>query len=55
MKQRSGKAQKIGAGFIEPRLCLAVEKLPEGPARQYEVKLDGYPCVPEDFKTFGAP
>jgi ATP-dependent DNA ligase len=23
-------------------LCLAVEKLPEGPAWQYELKLDGY-------------
>ena len=34
-----------GAGqgrFIEPMLCLAASKLPEGPAWQYEVKLDGY-------------
>lgn len=27
------------AFFIEPMLCLAVGKLPEGPARHYEVKL----------------
>ena len=33
------------AGFIEPMLCLAVEKLPEGPAWQYEVKLDGYRAI----------
>jgi bifunctional non-homologous end joining protein LigD len=26
-------------------LCLAVDKLPEGPAGQYEVKLDGYPAI----------
>jgi ATP-dependent DNA ligase len=45
MKERSGKAQKIGACFIEPMLCLAVEKLPEGPAWQYEVKLDGYRAI----------
>ena len=45
MKERSWKAQKIGACFIEPMLCLAVEKLPEGPAWQYEVKLDGYRAI----------
>jgi DNA ligase D-like protein (predicted ligase) len=33
------------ARFIEPMLCLAVEKLPEGPAWQYEVKLDGYRAI----------
>jgi ATP-dependent DNA ligase len=33
------------ADFIEPMLCLAVEKLPEGPAWQYEVKLDGYRAI----------
>src|SRR6266851_5862585 len=33
------------AGFFEPMLCLAVEKLPEGPAWQYEVKLDGYRAI----------
>ena len=26
-------------------LCLAVEKLPEGPAWQYELKLDGYRAI----------
>jgi bifunctional non-homologous end joining protein LigD len=45
MKERSWKAQKIVACFIEPMLCLAVEKLPEGPAWQYEVKLDGYRAI----------
>jgi DNA ligase D-like protein (predicted ligase) len=37
-----------GAGegrFIEPMLCLAVDKLPEGSAWQYEVKLDGYRAI----------
>jgi hypothetical protein len=29
------------ARFIEPMQCLAVKKLPEGEARQYELKLDG--------------
>ena len=38
MKQRSGKVQQISACFIEPMLCLAVLKLPEGPAWQYEAK-----------------
>jgi bifunctional non-homologous end joining protein LigD len=33
------------ACFIEPMLCLAVPKLPEGPAWQYEVKLDGYRAI----------
>jgi len=33
------------AGFFEPMLCLAVETLPEGPAWQYEVKLDGYRAI----------
>jgi DNA ligase D-like protein (predicted ligase) len=33
------------ARFCEPMLCLAVEKLPEGPAWQYEVKLDGYRAI----------
>jgi ATP-dependent DNA ligase len=28
--------------FIEPMLCLAMNTLPEGPAWQYELKLDGY-------------
>jgi len=30
------------ARFIEPMPCLAVKKLPEGEAWQYELKLDGY-------------
>ena len=51
MKERSGKAQKIGACFIEPMLCLAVEKLPEGSAWQYEVKLDGYRAIGLGTKT----
>jgi len=31
-----------GAGFVEPMECLAVTKLPDGPERVYEIKLDGY-------------
>jgi ATP-dependent DNA ligase len=30
------------SGFVEPMQCLAVDKLPEGPAWEYEVKFDGY-------------
>ena len=30
------------ASFLEPMQCLAVTKLPEGEARQYELKLDGF-------------
>lgn len=30
------------AHFVEPLQCLAVNKLPEGPAWEYEVKFDGY-------------
>ena len=30
------------AHFVEPMPCLAVKKLPEGDAWQYELKLDGY-------------
>jgi ATP-dependent DNA ligase len=45
MKERSENVQQISACFIEPMLCLAVEKLPEGPAWQYEVKLDGYRAI----------
>jgi DNA ligase D-like protein (predicted ligase) len=30
------------ASFVEPMLCLAVAKLPEGDEWQYELKLDGY-------------
>jgi bifunctional non-homologous end joining protein LigD len=43
MKGRTGL--NIAAGFIEPMLCLAVDKLPEGPAWQYDVKLDGYRAI----------
>lgn len=32
----------VNARFIEPMLCLAVPKLPEGLDWQLEVKLDGY-------------
>ncbi len=45
MKERGGKAEYASAGFIESMLCLAVDKLPEGPAWQYEVKLDGYRAI----------
>ena len=44
MRERGGKAERASACFIEPMLCLAVQKLP-GPAWQYEVKLDGYRAV----------
>ena len=45
MRERGGDAERASACFIEPMLCLAVEKLPEGPAWQYEVKLDGYRAI----------
>lgn len=45
MKKPSEKAHQFSAGFIEPMLCFAVEKLPEGPTWQYEVKLDGYRAI----------
>ena len=45
MKRRIDTTEAIGARFVEPMLCLAVEKLPEGPAWQYEVKLDGYRAI----------
>jgi len=36
-------ATKCGIGnVIEPMPCLAVKKLPEGEAWEYELKLDGY-------------
>jgi bifunctional non-homologous end joining protein LigD len=38
-------ASAISATFVEPMLCLAVEKLPEGQGWQYEVKLDGYRAI----------
>ena len=39
---RGAHCKKIGCGFIEPRLALAVMKLPEGPGWSYELKFDGY-------------
>src|ERR1700736_315461 len=45
MKRLRDTTEAIGARFVEPMLCLAVEKLPEGPAWQYEVKLDGYRAI----------
>src|ERR1700720_145826 len=33
------------AHFIEPMPCLAVKKLPEGEAWEYELKLDGYQAL----------
>ena len=39
---RTCETPPTSARFIEPMLCLAVNKLPEGPAWQYELKLDGY-------------
>jgi bifunctional non-homologous end joining protein LigD len=45
MKRLSDTTEALGARFVEPMLCLAVEKLPEGPAWQYEVKLDGYRAI----------
>jgi DNA ligase D-like protein (predicted ligase) len=33
------------AQFLQPMLCLAVARLPEGLAWQYEVKLDGYRAI----------
>jgi bifunctional non-homologous end joining protein LigD len=35
----------ITATFVDPMLCLAVEKLPEGQDWRYEVKLDGYRAI----------
>jgi DNA ligase D-like protein (predicted ligase) len=32
----------MSARFVEPMQCLAVKKLPEGAAWEYELKLDGY-------------
>src|SRR5260370_9538149 len=47
VNRKQSEVASIGAkaGFFEPMLCLAVEKLPEGPAWQYEVKLDGYRAI----------
>ena len=51
MRERGGKAERASACFIEPMLCRAVAKLPEGPAWQYEVKLDGYRAIAVRTKT----
>jgi ATP-dependent DNA ligase len=51
MRERGGNAERASACFIEPMLCLAVEKLPEGPGWQYEVKLDGYRAIGVRTKT----
>jgi DNA ligase D-like protein (predicted ligase) len=51
MRERGGNAERASACFIEPMLCLAVEKLPEGPAWQYEIKLDGYRAIGARTKT----
>ena len=51
MREREGNAERASACFIEPMLCLAVENLPEGPAWQYEVKLDGYRTIAVRTKT----
>src|SRR5712691_6027213 len=47
VNRKQPEVASIGAkvGFFEPMLCLAVEKLPEGPAWQYEVELDGYRAI----------
>jgi DNA ligase D-like protein (predicted ligase) len=37
--------RKMKASFIEPMLCLATSKLPEGSEWQYELKLDGYRAI----------
>ena len=39
MKQ---KKIRFRAAFLEPMLCTPVKELPEGPAWEYELKLDGY-------------
>src|SRR5271155_4141431 len=51
MRERGGNAERVSACFIEPMLCRAVEKLPEGPGWQYEVKLDGYRAIAVRTKT----
>ena len=39
------KAAKAAPRFIEPMRAALVDKLPDGPAWQYEIKLDGYRAV----------
>ena len=45
--ERKGRA--VTAHFIAPMNCLAIAKLPAGPAWAYELKLDGYRAIA--FKT----
>ena len=54
-RKRQKTESKTIAGFIEPMLCLAVEKLPEGPAWQYEVKLDGYRAIAVSHRKLDVP
>jgi bifunctional non-homologous end joining protein LigD len=42
---------KFRDGFIEPMLCVPVKELPERPAWEYELKLDGYRAL--GLKTEG--
>lgn len=42
---------KFPARFVEPMLCTPVKELPEGPAWEYELKLDGYRAL--GLKTGG--
>jgi ATP-dependent DNA ligase len=51
MKRLSDNTEAVAARFVKPMLCLAVDKLPEGPAWQYEVKLDGYRAIGVRTKT----
>ncbi len=39
------KSPAAKAHFIEPMYAVGVQKLPEGPDWQYEIKLDGYRCI----------
>jgi bifunctional non-homologous end joining protein LigD len=42
---RLASLPKAAAGFIPPMLLMRTERLPEGPAWLYELKLDGYRAV----------
>lgn len=44
-------APRVKASFIEPMLLLRTDRLPEGPAWAYELKLDGYRAIA--FKNGG--
>jgi ATP-dependent DNA ligase len=39
------KGRAVTAHFISPMNCLAIAKLPAGPAWEYELKLDGYRAI----------